>query len=136
MAASVVLTAAATVILTSTGKEKAKPQRVWAYRVPLPYTQGSLDWEAADEIFIREMMRFTKAEIDEILPHLDLQSIRYRRCYKVSPEIGLAVVCMRLSYPERYKMMIHHFGRSRSWLSTVFNDVIMHLARRYRNKLY
>ena len=32
--------------------------------------------------------------------------------------------------------MIHHFGHSRSWLFVVFNNVIMHLARRYKKMLH
>lgn len=134
-AASAVLTTVTTVILAG-AEDETKPQRVWAYKVPIPYTQGNLDWEAANEVFVKEMMRFTKAEMDEILPHLGLESIKYRRRYDASPEVALAVLCMRLSYPERLKTMIHHFGHSRSWISTIFNDVIMHLARRYKKKLH
>ena len=134
-AASVVFTAVATVILTGTEHE-TKPDRIWAYKPPLSYTQGSLDWEAANEVFIYEMMRFTKPEMDKILLHLDLQSIKYQRRYTASSEIALAVLCMQLSYLERYKTMIYPFGHSQSWLFTVFNDVIMHLSRQYKNKLH
>ena len=81
-------------------------------------------------------MRFTKNEIDEILPYLGLEIIHYCCQFVASPEIALAVLCMRLSYPERLKTMIRHFGHSRSWLSVVFNDVIMHLARRYKKMLH
>jgi hypothetical protein len=42
----------------------------------------------------------------------------------------------RLSYPGRYKQFMDHFGRSRAWLSSVFNDTITHLVLRYRDKLF
>ena len=74
--------------------------------------------------------------MDEILPYLGLKTIHYCCRFIASPEIALAILCMRLSYLEKLKTMIHYFGYSRSRLSIVFNDVIMYLARRYKKMLH
>ena len=50
--------------------------------------------------------------------------------------VAFTLLCARLSYPERLKTLIHPFGHSRSWISTIFNNIIMHLSRRYYQTPY
>lgn len=73
--------------------------------------------------------------MSQLLPLLELDSIRYRCRYTASPDVALALVLCRLSYPTRYKQLCNQFGHSRSWLSVVFTDVVLHLARRYKEML-
>ena len=124
------------IILLAENTNEEINQRIWAYRQPIPYVHSSLNWVAAKEVFVQEMMRFTKNKIDKILSYLELETICYCCQFVVSPEIALAVLCMQLSYPKRLKTIIHHFGYSRNWLSIVFNDMIMYLAQHYKKILH
>lgn len=45
------------------------------------------------------------------------------------------MVLIRLSYPTRYWAMMDRFGHSRTWLSTVLNNTILHFYKRYRKML-
>lgn len=85
---------------------------------------------------MREIYRFRKEEMLEVLPHLGLGNVRYRKRYTASPEVALALLCARLSYPERLKTLIHQFGHCTAWLSTVFDDAILHLSRLFSNMLH
>lgn len=80
------------------------------------------------------MIRFIKNKMNEILPYLGLETICYYYRFIASSEVAFAVLYMQLSYPKKLKTMLHHFSYSRSWLSVVFNDVIMHLVRDYKKK--
>ena len=110
-------------------------KRIQAYRSPIPYQAGSLVWELVEETFVQEYMRFTKEEVDVILPILKLHEIKYRNRYEASPHLAMTLLCLRLSYPSRLKDLIHVVGYSRAWCSIVFNDTVMFLARRYRKLL-
>lgn len=46
-------------------------------------------------------------------------------------ETALAILLVRLSYPHRVRDLEAFFGRSYGWISTIFNDVLQHLYRRY-----
>lgn len=84
------------------------------------------------DILCYHLMRFTHAEILRILLLLALQEIRFRNRLEVAPEEALAVILIRLSYPTRYWSMMDRFGYSRTWLSIIFNNTLIHLYRRYR----
>ncbi len=45
------------------------------------------------------------------------------------------MVLIKLSYPNQYWQMMDRFGCSRTWLSIVFNDTLIHLYCRYQKKL-
>jgi hypothetical protein len=70
-----------------------------------------------------------------MIPHFALEEIEFRNRYRCSPEMAICVTLSRLSAPSRYKEHMQLFQRSRSWLSMVFNDVVIHLITRYVDKL-
>lgn len=82
-----------------------------------------------------QLTRFTYEEINRFLPLLGLDEIRFRNRITATPEEALGVLLIRLSYPTRYWSMMNQFGHSRTWLSIVFNDTLIHLYRRYHKML-
>lgn len=106
------------------------------HQPPIPYNR--IAWFTVvgmHDIICYHLMRFTPAEILRILPLLALQEIRFRNRLEVTPEEALAVILIRLSYPTRYWSMMDRFGYSRTWLSIIFSNTLIHLYRRYRKKL-
>lgn len=87
------------------------------------------------DVLCFHLTRFTPNEIHRLLPLLHFQDIRFRNRFEATPEEAFAVVLIRLSYPTRYWSMMDRFGHSRTWLSVVFNDTIIHLYRRFRKML-
>ncbi|EED14499.1 hypothetical protein TSTA_121430 [Talaromyces stipitatus ATCC 10500] len=49
--------------------------------------------------------------------------------------MALAILLARLSYPRRVRDLEIFFGRSFGYISTIFNDVLQHLYRRYKRLL-
>ena len=81
-----------------------------------------------------EYLRFTRAEIKEIAFVLQIPSVfRYRIRY--TPYDALALVLYRLSAPLRLKDLTHTFNRDLGWMSTIFNDVCIHIDRKFHEKL-
>lgn len=80
-------------------------------------------------------MRFTRAEIERLLPLLSLEKIRFRNHFDATSEETLVIVLIQLLYPNCYWEMMDQFGYSRTWLSIVFNDTLIHFYRQYRKKL-
>ena len=76
-AASYILMIGVSVILSAENINEEISQRVWAYRQPILYAHGSLNWVAAEGVFVQKMMRFTKNKMDKILPYLGLETISY-----------------------------------------------------------
>ena len=112
------------------------PSRRWNYRPPIPYNAFTrFTFVRMSDILCSTLTRFTRAEIERFLPLLGLEEIRFRNRLDATPEEALAVVLIRLSYPNRYWEMMDRFGHSRTWLSIVFNDTLIHLYRRYRKNL-
>ena len=81
-----------------------------------------------------EYLRFTRAEIKEIAFVLQIPSVfRYRIRY--TPYDALALVLYRLSAPLRLKDLTHTFNRDLGWMSIIFNDVCIHIDRKFHEKL-
>ena len=70
-----------------------------------------------------------------MIRHFSLQDITFRYRYRCSSEMAICVTLYRLSAPTRYKELMQLFRWSRSWLSIVFNDVIVHLVTRYSDRM-
>jgi hypothetical protein len=61
--------------------------------------------------------------------------VPYRRRVLPSPETALLVVLARLAFPGRWETLSLVFGRSKTWLSTVFVDVTTFLAAEFGDLL-
>ena len=68
--------------------------------------------------------RFTKAEIEELVDLLDLETLRYYDRRRPSPQFALYATLIRLYYPSKWIFLTDKFGRSPSYLSSVFTDVV------------
>ena len=77
-----------------------------------------------------------KEEIRTILLYLMLEDIAFPYCYKPTAELAFCLVLWRLAAPNRLKENMYFFGRSRSWQSTIINEVIVHLVQRFSKKLH
>ncbi len=87
------------------------------------------------DILCFHLTRFTPGEIARFLSLLGLHEIQFRNRIAAIAEEALAVLLVRLTYPTRYWTMMDEFRHSRTWLSIVFNDTMLHLYRRYHKKL-
>jgi hypothetical protein len=90
--------------------------------------------EERDDDWCIEFLRFTKDQVKEIAFILNIPS-RFRYGIRYTPEDALALTLFRLSAPKRLKDCVEYFNRDLGWLSTVFNDVCVHIDRRYTSKL-
>lgn len=79
--------------------------------------------------------RFTKAEIDELVQLLDLQSIKYRFQYSIPPRDALAIVMTKLAAPTYLHRDQDLLRTSAGRLSTIVTDTELFLARRYEQLL-
>jgi hypothetical protein len=61
---------------------------------------------------------------------------RFRHGIRLKPVDALALTLYRLSFPGRLKDGIPTFNRDTGWQSTVFNDVCVHLLKKYESKLF
>ena len=123
---------AAAVVVVWYNQQLARRKGRWAYRPPYEYVQHSFSLELMSPGRARIWFRFTPEEIHRLVPLLNLEGVAYRNRYKVDPETAFCVVCVPLSFPNRWEHLVDLFGRYKSWLSTVFNDVILYLMARYR----
>jgi len=74
---------------------------------------------------------FTPEQIRQLVPLLRLNDVAFRRRYITDAEQSLYILAARLSYPSRWHYLSNLFGRSSSWLSTIFNDIVLFLAARF-----
>ena len=81
-------------------------------------------------------MRFTRDEIRILIGYFDLESIDYRGRICPTPEFALCLLLYKLSWPRTLASLTEYFGRSEAYLSTVFNDVLEHLRKRYTSMLH
>jgi len=92
-----------------------------------------------DPTRIQHHFRLSKEEIRRLVPLLGLEGVEWRAgrggMRGVDPEKALCVLLARLSFPGRWSVCVDIFGRSRGWLSTVFNDTCLFLARRFDSLL-
>ena len=124
--------------LLSEGRSKSQSTH------PIAYTkrQWSISSSGWGDVECREYLRFTKSEIEMLIVHLKLSEwvncrapIRRNR-YVATPELALCMLLYRMSSPNRLKDMVHIFGVSRSFISTVINDLAVFLYHRYSEKLH
>ena len=112
------------------------PPSRYLYRPPIHYASlNRFTFIGMNDILCYHLTRFLVAEIQRLLPLLGLHNIRFRNRYEATPEEAFAVVLIRLSYPCRYWSMMNRFGHSRSWLSVVFNDTIIHIYKKFKKIL-
>ena len=83
----------------------------------------------------RIWLRFTPEEIYRLAPFLNLYGVAFRHRYQADPLTAFCIVCARLSFPNRWEHLVDLFGKSKSWLSTVFNDIMLYLIARYHEVL-
>jgi hypothetical protein len=102
----------------------------------LPYRQREFSLDDYTDDWCIEYLRFSGSQIREILPFLRLDLVPWRNRYKPTPEAAFCLLLYKLSWPHRLKDSINLFGRSLSWQSSVYNDILLYLTRRYRDMLY
>jgi hypothetical protein len=109
----------------------------YRYRLPLPYRRRirPFSLRRRHPEWVRQFLRFSVDEFLTLLPLLRLDGVEYRACVKPSPECALAVVLYRLSYPRRLADCCEVFGRSRAWISQVFNAVTVYLDKQFQSIL-
>jgi hypothetical protein len=119
--------------------QKAQQSRRYPYRyravLPYRYRIRPFSLRRRHPKWILHFLRFSIEEFQTLLPLFKLDLIEYPQRIKPSPECALAVVCYRLSYPRRLSDCCQLFGRSRTWISRVFNAVTVYLDRRFQSIL-
>ncbi|OCK87360.1 uncharacterized protein K441DRAFT_670928 [Cenococcum geophilum 1.58] len=84
-----------------------------------------------DDKRVRSKFRFSKAEIKLLADLLGLYLLPIQRRCRPHPITALCVVLYRLTFPTRLTDMELFFGRSSTWLSLVFNNVVTFLIERF-----
>lgn len=117
-------------------KEMATREPRYRYRPPIPYNHlNRFTFVGMHDVLCYHLTCFIPDEVQRILPLLGLHEIHFRNRLEAIPEEAFAVVLIRLSYPMRYWSMMDRFGHSRTWLSIIYNDTIIHLYHRFRKTL-
>ena len=121
------------VVLAALAAASARRRRRLAKRSTLVYEYQHFSWsiDLMPPGKAKRLLRFSVEEVHILVHLLHLHEIPWRRRVVVSSETALCIVLARLSFPGRWCLLLDVFGRSESWLSTVFNDVVVFLARRF-----
>jgi hypothetical protein len=61
-------------------------------RPVLSYRPGTFQFNDYDDIFCKEHMRFSKAEIRQFLPFLALNQVEYQHRCQATPEVAICLV--------------------------------------------
>ena len=112
------------------------------YRPPIMYEKKN--WLLVDtgwgDTECLEYLRFSRAEIVELIRHLGLvewvdSTTKAPGGYARYAEQGLCILLYRLASPGRLKNMMHVFGVSRSQISSIVNDLAEFLYEKSHKKL-
>ena len=68
-----------------------------------PYTRHQFNLFTKSDNWCLEFLRFTKAQIQELVRAFRLEDLQLRNRCQASPETCLAVLLFRLAFPNRYK---------------------------------
>ena len=79
---------------------------------------------------------FTKDEVRRIIPFCAFDTLTLRYRLRATYEEMLCVVLYKLAFPVRLATICDVFGRSCTWISVVFNDVVLHLYNRWQARLH
>lgn len=101
------------------------------YRRPYEYVQNRVLLQNFYEGNCIYHFRFTRRQICYLTEQLQLDSIEWRNRYKPDNEVALCIFLNKMAFPRLYRDMSDRFGRSASYLSSVFNDVAIHLLRTF-----
>jgi hypothetical protein len=116
-------------------QRQAQHQGTTTWRAPYEYVQHSFSLELMPPGRACLWLQFTPEEIHRLVPLLNLEDIPFCNRYNPDPVTAFCMVCARLTYPNRWEPLVDLFGRSKSWLSTVFNDTVLYIVGRYREVL-
>jgi len=87
-----------------------------------------------DDTWCLEFLRFTKSEVKEMAFILQIP-LKFRFGIHYTAHDALALILYRLSSPLCLKDVVDCFNHDLGWISTVFNDVCIHLNRNFHKKL-
>ena len=98
---------------------------------PFQYTYRDWTLDEWSEANCYRLTRFTKAEILTLTVMLRIDEVEYNAGLTPSPQIACCVLLRRLAFGCRWIDLCELFGRSHSWLSTVFNCVVSYLNKTF-----
>lgn len=110
-----------------------RAHRYKLYRESRQHTRRRLEEMSASQEL--EAFRFSREEIRRLAPLLRIHEVTWSHGVAPAPDLALCVVCARLAFPGRWSTLESLFGRSRAWLSTVFNDTVLFLYRTFLEAL-
>src|SRR5436190_9498813 len=91
---------------------------------PYEFTQHSFSLELMPPGHARIWLWFMPEEIFQLVPLLNLEGIAFHHRYQTDLVTAFCMVCVCLTYPNWWEPLMDLFRRSKSWLSTVFNDTV------------
>lgn len=65
------------------------------------------------------------------MQYFELHTIQWKSRYKSDSKIAMCLLLVRLAWPERLFTLTRIFHKNQFWLSSVFNDTVLHLFDRY-----
>lgn len=133
--AAAAMGAAAAAISIAGQSRQSRQGRRCRYRPAYKYRRHTFSLHLLDDATVCHLFRFSKKEIQQLVPLLHLEEICWSAYCHPSAETALCVLLCRLAYPGRLAVLVDRFGRSPTWCSYVFNDVAIHLWKTFRNLL-
>ena len=98
---------------------------------------GVFEWDLRlwTDYECRSLTRFSKSEIQRLADLLHVGEIEWRNKYDPTPVMAIAVACVRMSHPRLFWEISRIFGRSRAWISSVSNDILTFLSKRFTRQI-
>ena len=127
--------AAAIFAATSTKYSQKQKQRCHWYQSVYWYKWRHFSLRHWDDAKICFLCCFSKTEIQQLLPLLQLEKIQWTARNHSSMKTALCLLLCQLTYSEWLMVIADHFNCSPSWCSLVFNDVAVHLWTTFRGIL-
>jgi hypothetical protein len=114
-------------------KQALNKNFVVKYKIPFSILFENFDLDQLDDEYVRRFTRFSKNEIRTLSNYFELDKIQWRHKYKSHSDTAMCLLFIRLAWSKRLFILTHFFHKSESFLSSIFNDVILYLYERYRD---
>jgi hypothetical protein len=103
------------------------------YRSSYLISSKYFDLNALNDEYVRRLTRFSKNEIRMLSKYFQLNQIQWRNRYKSDWKTSICLLLVRLAWSKRLFRLSQLFHKNSSWLSSIFNDVVVYLYERYRD---
>ncbi|ORY23454.1 hypothetical protein BCR33DRAFT_796463 [Rhizoclosmatium globosum] len=102
--------------------------------IQIPDTR--FNFKRLDSPTCKFLFRFDKKQIEDLVVELRLPDVVITKAgHKALALEALLILLRRMAYPGRLGDITQHFGRSRTAIIFIFNNVLLHIFRRFKHLL-